>query len=61
MVAPSTQAGLFASTAGTPPSRQLVSRPRVLETSSRLLYDALAGVYFSLGFGVVETRSSVTW
>ena len=54
MVAPSTQAELFASTAGTPPSRQLVSRPRVLKTSSRLLYDALAGVYSSLGFDVVD-------
>jgi hypothetical protein len=54
MVAPSTQAGLFASTAATPPSRQLVPRPRVLKTSSRLLYDALAGVYSSLGFDVVD-------
>ena len=54
MVAPSTQAELFASTAGTPPSRQLVSRPRVLKTSSRVLYDALAGVYSSLGFDVVD-------
>lgn len=44
---------MFASTAA-PSSRQLVSRPRVLKTSSRLLYDALAGVYSSLGFGVVD-------
>jgi hypothetical protein len=54
MVAPSTQAGLFAKTAAAPPSRQLVPRPRVLKTSSRLLYDALAGVYASLGFDVVD-------
>lgn len=60
MLAPSTpspaQAGLFASAAGTggaPAPRELVSRPRVLKTSSRLLYDALAGVYTSLGFDVV--------
>ncbi len=53
MVAPSTQAGLFLSTAAAP-SRQVVPRPRVLKTSSRLLYDALAGVYSSLGFDVVD-------
>ena len=28
----------------------MVSRPRVLKSSSGLLYDALAGVYSSLGF-----------
>jgi len=52
------QVGLFAGTdvAGTdgavvgPPSRQLVGRPRVLKTSSMLLYEALASVYASLGF-----------
>jgi hypothetical protein len=53
MVASSTQAGLFASADAAPPSRQMVPRPRVLKTSSRLLYDALAGVYSSLGFDVV--------
>ena len=31
----------------------MVARPRVLKTSSRLLYDALAGVYADLGFDVV--------
>lgn len=30
--------------------RQLVARPRVLKSCSGLLYDALAGVYASLGF-----------
>lgn len=54
MVAPSAQADLFASTAAAPRSRQLVPRSRVLKTSSRLLYDALAGVYSSLGFDVVD-------
>jgi hypothetical protein len=54
MVAPSTQAGLFASTAAAASARQLVPRPRVLKTSSRLLYDALAGVYSSLGFDIVD-------
>jgi len=54
MVAPSTQAGLFASADAAAASREMVPRPRVLKTSSRLLYDALAGVYSSLGFDVVD-------
>ena len=58
MVGPSSQAGLFTSTDGTraagAPVRQSVARPRVLKTDSRLLYDALAGVYSSLGFDVVD-------
>jgi hypothetical protein len=49
MVAPPT-AELFTDTAGQPRLPQLVSRPRVLKTSSGLLYDALAGVYARLGF-----------
>ena len=55
MVTPSAPAGLFADTA-TPrsSSRRVVSRPRVLKTSSELVYDALAGVYSSLGFDVVD-------
>lgn len=57
MITPSTQAereaGLFASTAAGPVSRELVPRPRVLKTSSSLLYDALAEVYAGLGFNVV--------
>ena len=58
MIAPSTQAGiqagLLVSTGAASPSRQLVPRPRVLKTSSGPLYDALAGVYSSLGFDVVD-------
>jgi hypothetical protein len=54
MVAPSTQTGLFDSADGAPRSREVVPRPRVLKTSSGLLYDALAGVYSSLGFDVVD-------
>jgi hypothetical protein len=53
MVVPSTPAGLFTSGAAAAPARQLVPRPRVLRTSSRLVYDALAGVYSGLGFDVV--------
>jgi len=53
LLAPPTPAGLFAVTA-TPPSRQMVPRARVLKSSSGLLYDALAGVYASLGFDVVD-------
>ena len=43
-------ATLFTDTAGEPAPRQLVARPRVLRSCSGLLYDALAGVYASLGF-----------
>ena len=54
MVAPAARAGLFPGTTdGVPRSRQVVPRPRVLKTSSRLLYGALAGVYADLGFDVV--------
>ncbi len=52
----SPQAGLF-STEETAHAgaarRQRVDSPRVLKTSSALLYEALAGVYASLGFDVV--------
>jgi hypothetical protein len=42
--------GTLFTAAGEAPSRQLVARPRVLKSCSGLLYDALAGVYASLGF-----------
>jgi hypothetical protein len=51
---PSPQLGLFGGMAAAPGSRQPVARPRVLKTSSGLLYDTLAGVYSSLGFDVVD-------
>jgi len=51
---PPTQAGLFRGRVAAPGLRQLVARPRVLKTSSGLLYDTLAGVYSSLGFDVVD-------
>ena len=41
---------LFTAAATEPASRHLVARPRVLKCCSGLLYDALAGVYASLGF-----------
>jgi len=41
---------LFTDATAGPAPRQLVARPRVLKSSSGLLYDALAGVYASLGF-----------
>jgi hypothetical protein len=47
MLAPA-QAALF--TESTPTPRPVVARPRVLRTSSAVLFDALAGVYSSLGF-----------
>lgn len=53
MIARPTPSALFAGAAAPPPSRQLVSRSRVLKTSSELVYDALAEVYSSLGFDVV--------
>jgi hypothetical protein len=44
---------LFADRTGAATSRLLVPRPQVLKTSSVLVYDALAGVYASLGFDTV--------
>lgn len=41
---------LFTDSSGGPVPRQLVGRPQVLKSCSGLLYDALAGVYASLGF-----------
>jgi hypothetical protein len=40
--------------AGGPVSRRRVRRPHVLRTSTGLLYEALAGVYASLGFDAVR-------
>ena len=48
-VLPSPAGGLFP-LSGAPQPRQAVARPRVLKTSSAVLYDAVAGVYSSLGF-----------
>ncbi len=48
---PPPAATLFSEAAGSGvAARQLVARPRVLKSCSGLLYDALAGVYASLGF-----------
>ncbi len=41
---------LFTDATAGPAPRHLVARPRILKSSSGLLYDALAGVYASLGF-----------
>jgi hypothetical protein len=54
LLPPSTPPGLFAGAATPPQSRKMLPRPRVLKSSSALLYDALAGVYSSLGFDVVD-------
>ena len=54
MVEPAAPAGLFdPGAAGASSGRRLVGRPRVLKTSSGMLYDTLAGVYAGLGFDVV--------
>ncbi len=45
---------LFAEVAGQPGPQQLVARPRVLKTCCGLLYGALAQVYESLGFDVID-------
>ena len=45
---------LFGEQAGPRSSSQLVARPRVLKTSSTVLFEALAGVYSSLGFDALE-------
>lgn len=52
MVPPPAEA-LFTDGAGVPAVRELVPRPRVLKSCNGLLYDALAGVYASLGFDAV--------
>lgn len=52
MVPPPAEA-LFGDGAGVPAARELVARPRVLKSCNGLLYDALAGVYASLGFDTV--------
>ncbi|MBK8437959.1 MAG: IS1634 family transposase, partial [Austwickia sp.] len=44
---------LFATTSG-PPARQIVHRARVLKATSQVLYYALAQVYASLGFDVLD-------
>ena len=49
MVPRSGQAALFAQNS-VPSPRQFVPRARVLKTSSAVLFDALVGVYSSLGF-----------
>jgi hypothetical protein len=46
---PPPAAALFTDSCSEPASRQLVARPQVLKSCSGLLYDALAGVYASLG------------
>lgn len=53
LLAPSGGQGLFAGPAGASAARPAVPRSRVLKTSSGLMYEALAGVYCSLGFDVV--------
>jgi len=52
MVPPPGPATLFGDS-GEGASRQLVSRARVLKSASGILFDALAGVYSSLGFDAV--------
>ncbi|GJF11583.1 IS1634 family transposase [Mycolicibacterium cyprinidarum] len=44
---------LFADGSGVPAARELVARPRVLKSCNGLLYEALAGIYASLGFDAV--------
>ena len=57
MSAPAEPQGLFASPLAAPAARTMVSRSQVLKTSSGLLYEALAGIYTSLGFDIVADES----
>lgn len=57
MLAPSGGQGLFAGPARASVARPAVSRSLVLKTCSGLMYEALAGVYSSLGFDVVGDAS----
>ncbi|OMH22946.1 IS1634 family transposase, partial [Tersicoccus phoenicis] len=52
LIPPAAPTGLFAGT-DSASARSLVPRPRVVKTSSALLYEVLAGVYAGLGFDVV--------
>jgi hypothetical protein len=52
MVAPPVEE-LLTDGAGVSVARELVARPRVLKSCNGLLYDALAGIYASLGFDAV--------
>jgi len=52
LLTPAVEPGLFAQP-GLPAQRPRVAAPKVVGTSSRLLFDVLAQVYDSLGFGVV--------
>ncbi len=51
---PSPAGALFTDGAGVPAVQELVARPRVLKSCNGLLYDALAGIYASLGFDAVS-------
>ncbi|MDA2950487.1 MAG: IS1634 family transposase, partial [Actinomycetota bacterium] len=51
---PSPAEALFGDGAGVPAVQELVARPRVLKSCNGLLYDALAGIYASLGFDAVS-------
>ncbi len=51
---PSPAEALFPDGAGVPAVQELVARPRVLKRCNGLLYDALAGIYASLGFDAVS-------
>jgi hypothetical protein len=57
MVAPAGPQGLFPSPVATPAAPTMVSRSQVVKTSSGLLYEALAGVYTSLGFDIVADEN----
>jgi hypothetical protein len=53
LVGPSAGEGLLAAAAEQPVEQVRVEAPRVVGTSSALLFDVLAGVYEGLGFGAV--------
>jgi len=57
MSAPAGPQGLFADPGVAPAARTMVSRSQVLKTSSGFLYEALAGIYTSLGFDIVADES----
>jgi hypothetical protein len=50
LIGPAVDAALFQEDAFPARERQVVAAPRVVATSSRVLYDALAGVFTRLGF-----------
>ncbi len=61
LIGPPAEPALFAGRAAPVSRRSVVAAPRVISTDSRVLFDALSGVFTALGFGALGIRRSGTW